>query len=278
MIYNNILEAIGNTPMIRLNRMPEEGSAEVLVKMEGLNVGELKVEGGELGRVLIGMRLFSAEAGSALEDSLETRCHSHLLVELRRLCKVCVAIKVVELEDLGTRLGSRADDLGEMELGELVLEEVITHSSGDLALNVEDEGVALGTKVYPTVVKARVDCRVFLDGKRVCDGFDADRRGDDLHSAHFYVFVSDTLALDSNDRVDGELIDNGCKSLVAFLLNVDLNLTRHITDNEERACLLVTAIFNETGDLNLLARLNVGNKCSFHFLTLSWLVGFLHTL
>ena len=39
MIYNTILEAVGNTPMIRLNRMPEEGSAEVLVKMEGLNVG-----------------------------------------------------------------------------------------------------------------------------------------------------------------------------------------------------------------------------------------------
>ena len=39
MIYNTILDAIGNTPMIRLNRLPEEGSAEVLVKMEGLNVG-----------------------------------------------------------------------------------------------------------------------------------------------------------------------------------------------------------------------------------------------
>lgn len=39
MIYNNILEAVGNTPMIRLNRMPEEGSAQVLVKMEALNVG-----------------------------------------------------------------------------------------------------------------------------------------------------------------------------------------------------------------------------------------------
>ena len=39
MVYNNILEAIGNTPMIRLSRMPEEGSAEILVKMEGLNVG-----------------------------------------------------------------------------------------------------------------------------------------------------------------------------------------------------------------------------------------------
>ena len=39
MVYNNILDAVGHTPMIRLNRMPEEGSAEVLVKMEALNAG-----------------------------------------------------------------------------------------------------------------------------------------------------------------------------------------------------------------------------------------------
>jgi cysteine synthase A len=39
MIYNNILEAIGYTPMIRLSRMNRPGNAEVLVKFEGLNVG-----------------------------------------------------------------------------------------------------------------------------------------------------------------------------------------------------------------------------------------------
>ncbi|MBQ8328501.1 MAG: cysteine synthase A [Lachnospiraceae bacterium] len=39
MVYSNILEAVGNTPMIRLCKMPEEGSAQVLVKMEALNVG-----------------------------------------------------------------------------------------------------------------------------------------------------------------------------------------------------------------------------------------------
>ena len=39
MIYNTILDAVGNTPIIRLNRMPEPGSAEVLVKMEALNAG-----------------------------------------------------------------------------------------------------------------------------------------------------------------------------------------------------------------------------------------------
>ena len=39
MIYNNVLEAIGHTPIIRLNKMVDENSAEVLVKFEGLNVG-----------------------------------------------------------------------------------------------------------------------------------------------------------------------------------------------------------------------------------------------
>lgn len=39
MIYNNILEAIGHTPIIRLNHMTDEDSARVLVKFEGLNVG-----------------------------------------------------------------------------------------------------------------------------------------------------------------------------------------------------------------------------------------------
>ncbi len=39
MIYNNILEAMGHTPMIKLSRMNKPGSADVLVKFEGLNVG-----------------------------------------------------------------------------------------------------------------------------------------------------------------------------------------------------------------------------------------------
>ncbi len=39
MICNNILEAMGNTPIIRLNHMVEEDSAQILVKFEGLNVG-----------------------------------------------------------------------------------------------------------------------------------------------------------------------------------------------------------------------------------------------
>ena len=39
MIYNNILDAVGHTPMVRLNNMVDYDSAEILVKFEGLNVG-----------------------------------------------------------------------------------------------------------------------------------------------------------------------------------------------------------------------------------------------
>lgn len=39
MICNSILDAMGNTPIIRLNNITEPDSAEILVKFEGLNVG-----------------------------------------------------------------------------------------------------------------------------------------------------------------------------------------------------------------------------------------------
>ena len=39
MIYDSILDAVGNTPLIRLRRMVPESSAEVLVKFEALNAG-----------------------------------------------------------------------------------------------------------------------------------------------------------------------------------------------------------------------------------------------
>ena len=40
MVYNNVLEALGNTPMIKLSRIVPEGSAQVLVKYEGVNIGD----------------------------------------------------------------------------------------------------------------------------------------------------------------------------------------------------------------------------------------------
>ena len=39
MVHNNILEAIGHTPMVKLNRITDEECADIYVKVESLNVG-----------------------------------------------------------------------------------------------------------------------------------------------------------------------------------------------------------------------------------------------
>lgn len=39
MVYDNILQAVGHTPIIKLNKTVPEGCADILVKFEGLNVG-----------------------------------------------------------------------------------------------------------------------------------------------------------------------------------------------------------------------------------------------
>lgn len=39
MVYNNILEAVGHTPLVRLCRIPDGNCADILVKFEATNVG-----------------------------------------------------------------------------------------------------------------------------------------------------------------------------------------------------------------------------------------------
>ncbi len=65
MIYKNILEAMGRTPIIQLNRMVEEDSARVLVKFEGLNVG-----GSIKTRTAYNMIAQAEAAGILKEDSI----------------------------------------------------------------------------------------------------------------------------------------------------------------------------------------------------------------
>ena len=65
MIYNSILEAIGNTPMIKLEKMTCENSAEILVKFEGLNVG-----GSIKTRTAYNMILDAEERGVLNKDSI----------------------------------------------------------------------------------------------------------------------------------------------------------------------------------------------------------------
>lgn len=65
MIYQNVLEAMGRTPIIQLNRMAWPDSARVLVKFEGLNVG-----GSIKTRTAYSMILKAEEEGLLKPDSI----------------------------------------------------------------------------------------------------------------------------------------------------------------------------------------------------------------
>ena len=65
MIYNTILDAMGHTPILRLNRMNKPGNAQVLVKFEGLNVG-----GSIKSRTAYNMILAAEEKGLIREDTI----------------------------------------------------------------------------------------------------------------------------------------------------------------------------------------------------------------
>ena len=65
MIYNNILEAMGHTPMVRLNKLPAPGSADILVKVEALNVG-----GSIKSRTALNMIEEAEKAGLLTPDSV----------------------------------------------------------------------------------------------------------------------------------------------------------------------------------------------------------------
>lgn len=65
MIYDNVLEAIGHTPMIKLNRMNKKGNADIYVKFEGLNVG-----GSIKTRTAYNMILKAEQQGLINEDTI----------------------------------------------------------------------------------------------------------------------------------------------------------------------------------------------------------------
>lgn len=65
MIYNNILEAMGNTPLVRLNRLTDDTMAEVLVKFEAVNVG-----GSIKSRTAYNMILDAEEKGIIGKDTI----------------------------------------------------------------------------------------------------------------------------------------------------------------------------------------------------------------
>ena len=261
----------------------QTGSQQLLFHLHhvfiGSDVAELQIEAGELGGVLVGVALLGAEHRAGLEDALKACSHGHLLVELRALCQIGVAVKVVHLEHLRAALAGSSDQLGGVDLDEVTVQQELAHGVHKAALCLEHELVLVGAQVDPAVINALVDAGalhslLFLggcdlladDGQSVGDALDLDALGDHLHAAHLDVVVLHHLAGDSDDGIRGELIDGIHQIGVIFLFHRDLQLAGNILQHDKGHILAVAQVLDKALHLDraadgLLSLVDIG---AFH--------------
>ena len=66
MIYNNIIELIGNTPVVKLNSFTDENIADIYVKLEKYNIGGSVKDRAALGMIEAAEKEGKLKSGSII--------------------------------------------------------------------------------------------------------------------------------------------------------------------------------------------------------------------
>src|ERR1051326_3962241 len=93
-----------------------------------------QIESGEFRKMSSGVAVFGAEDCTNFHDALEPCGNQHLLVQLRRLCEVGRAVKVLDFKYVGSAFGRGAYKLGGMDKSEAVLTKVLLEQTADACL------------------------------------------------------------------------------------------------------------------------------------------------
>jgi hypothetical protein len=93
--------------------------------------GHFHIESCKFTKMSIGVRIFSSENWSNLENTIKVTAKCHLLVELGALGEASFLTEVFEGENVGTTFGSSTDHLWGMDLDEVFLEHEISVESAD---------------------------------------------------------------------------------------------------------------------------------------------------
>lgn len=144
MIYSNILEAVGNTPLIRLNRISEPDAADIVVKFEGVNVG-----GSIKTRTALQMINAAEESGEITPDSIIVEPTSgNQGVGIALICAVRgYKARIIMPDSVSEERRKLVSQYG--------AEVVVIHDEGDIGKAIE-ECIATANKM------AEEDSRVFV--------------------------------------------------------------------------------------------------------------------
>ena len=161
----------------------------------------------------------------------------------------------------------------------MLVQQVLPHGVDHDGLRLEHQLVLIGAQVDPAVVDPLVDARalhrlLFLgggdlladDGQRLGDALDLDGLGDHLDAAQLDIVVQPGFAGDGDDRVAGQLVDDGDQVGVVLFFNGDLQLAGDVLEHDEGHRLAAAQVLDEALHLDGLADMaaHVGNIGSFH--------------
>ena len=144
MVYENVLEAVGNTPLVKLQHMGDPDGAEILVKYEGLNVG-----GSIKTRTALNMIRRAEAEGKINEDTVIVEPTSgNQGIGLALVGAVCGYKTVIIMPD------SVSEERRKL-VKHYGADVILVHDAGNIGLCIE-ECVQLAEKM------AREDSRVFV--------------------------------------------------------------------------------------------------------------------
>mmetsp|Transcript_23133 Transcript_23133/g.59104 ORF Transcript_23133/g.59104 Transcript_23133/m.59104 type:complete len:476 (-) Transcript_23133:597-2024(-) len=145
---------------VRGGQAVKDGLEQALDDVQHLVVvlvdGHLKVQAHELAQVAVRPGLLRAEHGPDLKHALAVGRDGHLLVQLRRLRQARGLPHVVELEHGGAALAGARDELGRVDLDEVLGQQVGAEDLAHRALHAEDGLVGGRAQVQEAVVQAVV--------------------------------------------------------------------------------------------------------------------------
>ncbi len=173
MICNTILDAIGHTPMIRLNKMTGPDDAEILVKYEGVNIG-----GSIKTRTAYNMLRQAAKCGKINQDSIivePTSGNQGIGIALVGAV-MGYKVKIIMPDSVSEERRKLIKNYG--------AEVILIHDDGDIGACIEE-------CIQTSLRMAREDSNVFIPSQ-----FD----NPDNPKAHIYYTATEIL-----EQVNGEI-------------------------------------------------------------------------
>mmetsp|Transcript_76829 Transcript_76829/g.169700 ORF Transcript_76829/g.169700 Transcript_76829/m.169700 type:complete len:213 (+) Transcript_76829:629-1267(+) len=116
----------------------------------------LYVKPSELGHMSVSEGLLRSKDRAHLKDSRHIGHQGHLFVQLRTLCQVGIALKIVHAEHIRTSLRCATDELGSVDLLEIVLQQKLPEEHAHSRLETKDGLVRHRSQVDDAVVQADV--------------------------------------------------------------------------------------------------------------------------